>query len=282
MPDNRNQRPMPAVMDVGTFRHRFGTDEACWEHLRNTRWGPNLERFTCPDCGDPRGWWPANRRLVECGECPHQTSVTAGTVFHGARVPLWKWFWAIYQLAHDKKGVASLALAKQIGVCYGAAWRMLLKLRRAMRRGTERYVLQGLVEVDETYVGGEEAGRPGRPGRDSEKKVPVAVALERNDEGKPERVAMASMKRVDGHCLKRFAVNRRTTRTSSTVRTSRRCGASARARRTNARSSGRRSRWRRPTAATGSWRPSCCPTTRTTDTRLRKHGPPSRGSLACP
>jgi len=121
-----------------------------------------------PDCGHPRGWWPADRRLVEGGECHQQTSVTAGTVFHGARVPLWKWFWAIYQPAQDKKDVAALTPAKQIGVCYGTARRMLLKLRRAMRRGNERYVLQGLVEVDETYVGGEEPGRPGRPGRDSE------------------------------------------------------------------------------------------------------------------
>jgi len=59
--------------------------------------------------------------------------------------------------------------------------------------------------VDETHVGGEEPGHPGRPGRDSEKKVPVAVALELDDEGKPRRVAIASVKRVDGHCLKRFA-----------------------------------------------------------------------------
>ncbi|MCH8148576.1 MAG: hypothetical protein IH987_11365, partial [Planctomycetes bacterium] len=48
MADNRKS-PLPTVMDVGTFRERFGTDEGCWEHLRNTRWGPNLERFTCPD-----------------------------------------------------------------------------------------------------------------------------------------------------------------------------------------------------------------------------------------
>ena len=89
MADNRSKRPLPTVMDVGTFRERFGTDEGCWEHLRRTRWGPNLERFICPDCGHARGWWLANRRLVECSECYRQTSVTAGTVFHGARVPLW-------------------------------------------------------------------------------------------------------------------------------------------------------------------------------------------------
>ena len=70
-----------------------------------------------------------------------QTSITAGTVFHRIRSPLWKWFWAIYQLAQDKKGVAALELAKQISVSYTTAWLMLHKLRRAMRRRDERYVL---------------------------------------------------------------------------------------------------------------------------------------------
>jgi hypothetical protein len=75
-------------------------------------------------------------------------------------VPLWKWFWAIYQLAQNTecaqggstKGIAALTLAKQIDVCYGTAWLMLSKLRRAMRHRNECSVLQGLVEVDETYV----------------------------------------------------------------------------------------------------------------------------------
>lgn len=217
MPDNRSKRPMPAVMDVGMFHRKFGTDEACWEHLRTTRWGPYLERFVCPDCGHTKGWWLGHRKLVECRDCHRQTSVTAGTVFHAARVPLWKWFWAIYQLSQDKKGIAALTLAKQIGVCYATAWLMLLKLRRAMRLRDERYVLQGLVDVDETYVGGEEPGHRGRPGCDSDKKVPVAVALEMDEHGKPKRVAMSSVKRVNGHCLRQFA--QRVIAKGSTLRT---------------------------------------------------------------
>lgn len=204
MPD-MSKRSRPAVMDVATFLQRFGAEQACWTYLRDARWGPDLERFTCPDCGGTRGWWLEHRRLVECTHCHRQTSVTAGTVFHGARVPLWKWFWAIYQLSQDKKGIAALELMKQIDVCYGTAWLMLHKLRRAMRCREEGYVLQGLVEVDETYVGGEEPGHSGRPGMDSQHKVPVAVAVELDDQGKPGRVAMASLLRADGHCLKRFA-----------------------------------------------------------------------------
>jgi len=207
MPDEiRPKHPVPKIPDVASFMRRFGDDAACAAHLRETRWGTNLERFICSDCGHHRGWWLPTRGLVECRECHHQTSPTSGTVFHGARVPLWKWFWAMYQEAHSKKGIAAMALAKQIQVCYQTAWTMLQKLRDAMRQRCQRYVLQGLVEVDETYVGGEEPGHPGRPGRDSEKKVPVAVALELDDEGRPKRVAMASVKRVTGHDLRRFAV----------------------------------------------------------------------------
>ena len=62
MPDNRSKRLMPAVMDVGTFLQRFGTEEACWEHLRNTRWGADLERFACPDCRHANHFF-AGRRI---------------------------------------------------------------------------------------------------------------------------------------------------------------------------------------------------------------------------
>jgi transposase-like protein len=202
MPDKDPKTPIPAVMDVATLLQRFRSDEACLEHLKQVRWGPNLERFTCPDCGHGRGWWLPRRRLVECCECHRQTSVTAGTVLHRIRTPLWKWFWAIYQLAQDKKGIAALELAKQIGVCYSTAWLILHKLRRAMRDRTQRYTLQGLVEVDETYVGGQATGPRGRG---AEKKTPVAVAVELDIEQKPKRIAMGVLAKVDGHSLKGFA-----------------------------------------------------------------------------
>jgi transposase-like protein len=197
----RHTLPLPEVMTVAEFHRRFGTDEACLTYLHRVRWGNDLSRFVCPACGRRRGWWLGRRQLVECCECHHQTSVTAGTVFHRLRSPLWKWFWAIYQLAQDKKGVAALELAKQIGVCYSTAWLMLHKLRRAMRRGNQASLLQGLVEVDETYVGGVAEGVRGRG---AEKKTPVAVAVELSG-GKPGRVALGTLSRVDGHSLRRFA-----------------------------------------------------------------------------
>ena len=201
---DHHQPPLPAVLTVAEFGRKFGTDEACREELKRRRWGDHLERFACPACGHTKGWWLPQRELVECGECHHQTSVTAGTVFHGVRTPLWKWLWATYQLAQDKKGIAALELAKQVGVCYQTAWTMLHKLRWAMRCRNKRYVLQGLVEVDDAYVGGAAEGT-GTTGRGAAKKTPIAVAVELDALGKPRHVALDTLARVDSHSLRKFA-----------------------------------------------------------------------------
>lgn len=214
MPDRTHRKPpLPEVMTVAEFHERFGSETACLAHLRHIRWGDGLERFACPACGHTRGWWLPRRQLIECRDCHHQTSVTAGTVFHRIRSPMWKWFWAIYQLAQDKKGIAALELAKQVGVCYHTAWLMLQKLRRAMRRSNEASLLQGLVEVDEMYVGGEAEGPRGLGAAN---KTPVAIAIELVD-GKPGCVALGTLSRVDGHSLRRFA--QETIERGSTLRT---------------------------------------------------------------
>ncbi len=210
MPDmchDRHKTPLPKVLTVAEFFQQFGTEEACLARIKQLRWGDNLERFVCPACGHARGWWLPTRELVECCNCHHQVSVTAGTVFHAVRTPLVKWFWAAYQLAQDKKGIAALELAKQIAVSYTTAWLMLHKLRRAMRQRNQCYALAGLVEVDECYVGGVAEGTKDTPtprGRGALKKTAVAVALELDQAGKPRRVAMDTLAKVDGHSLRKF------------------------------------------------------------------------------
>ena len=126
----------------------------------------------------------AVRQVHECNRCAYQCSVTAGTIFHKTRVPLTGWFWAIYRMSHDKKGISAMQLSKEIGVCYQTAWLLLHKLRKAMADRDRGYRLGGLVEADEGYVGGAEHGS-GRCGRGTENKSVVAVAVEQRGPGKP-------------------------------------------------------------------------------------------------
>jgi len=100
----------------------------------------------------------ASRCVHECAGCGHQSSVTAGTIFHKTRTPLTSWFWAIYRMSQDKKGISALQLSKEIGVSYPTAWLMQHKIRKAMADRDQGYQLQGLIEVDEGYVGGAEQG----------------------------------------------------------------------------------------------------------------------------
>jgi len=149
----------------------FGDDDACLDYLDWLRW---RDGWGCPACACGRGWQLASGRR-ECAGCGRQSSVTAGTIFHRTRTPLTVGFAAAWQLTSQKHGTSALGLQRVLGLgSYQTAWAMLHRYRSAMvRPGRER--LGGEVEVDETYVGGEE---PGVAGRQTQKKAIVAVAVE--------------------------------------------------------------------------------------------------------
>ena len=170
------------MLRVQAFRMRFGEEWQCGAQLSGQRWP---EGFRCPRCEGASRGYIASRRVHECARCGYQCSVTAGTIFHKTRTPLSSWFWAIYRMSHDKKGIAAVQLAKEIGVCYQTAWMMQHKIRKAMTDRDRNYTLGGVVEVDEGYVGGVEEG--GRRGRGGEDKAIVAVAVEHRSEGQPGR-----------------------------------------------------------------------------------------------
>jgi len=140
------------------LERRFADDAACREYLFALRWP---DGFVCPRCGG-RSAWPTSRSLWLCGGCRHQTSVTAGTILQDTHLPLITWFRALWHITSQKSGVSALGLQRVLGLgSYKTAWAMLHKLRRAMvRPGRDR--LGGVVEVDETYWGGEETGVIGR------------------------------------------------------------------------------------------------------------------------
>ena len=158
------------------LEQRFSSDEACRRYLYALRWP---EGFLCPQCSG-KTVWPMKRGLWLCGQCRRQISVTAGTIFQDSHLSLTTWFRAMWYVTTQKNGVSALGLQRVLGLgSYKTAWALLHKLRRAMvRPGRDR--LHGLVEVDETYWGGEEIGVVGRL---TEDKALLVVAAEADGEG---------------------------------------------------------------------------------------------------
>ena len=115
------------MMTVREFNALYGDEAKCGRQLSRQRWP---EGFRCPRCGGGSRGYMAARRVHECAGCAYQCSVTAGTIFHKTRTPLPSWFWAIYRMSHDKKGISAVQLAKEIGVSYPTAWLMQHKIRR--------------------------------------------------------------------------------------------------------------------------------------------------------
>lgn len=141
------------------FQKRFATDEACLKYLIDSRWP---DGFSCPRCSGTASYWKAPRKLFQCKQCGHQTSVTAGTVMHRSKIELPRWFWAAYFVTTHTPGMSAVQFQRQSGIrCYETAFIMLHKLRAAMvREGRDK--LHGMVEVDESYVGGAKKGPAGR------------------------------------------------------------------------------------------------------------------------
>ena len=158
------------------LERRFSTEDACRQYLFGLRWP---DGFVCPRCAGKAAWQATRGRLV-CGDCRHQASVTAGTIFQDSHLPMTTWFRAMWYVTSQKNGVSALGIQRVLGLgSYKTAWALLHKLRRAMVR-PGRDQLHGTVEVDETYWGGEEEGVIGRL---TEDKAIIAVAAEEDGKG---------------------------------------------------------------------------------------------------
>ncbi len=180
---------------------RFATDEACREYLCRLRWP---EGFVCVKCGGKDGW-QTQRGLYHCKQCARQISPTAGTIFHQTRLPIRLWFRAIWHITNQKYGANALGMQRILGLgSYQTAWEWLHKLRRAMVR-PNRERLTGIVEVDETYVGGRKTGKRGR-GSEGKCLVSIAIELKGKKLGRVRlsHIADASANELTGfvqHCI---------------------------------------------------------------------------------
>jgi transposase len=143
-------------LTVGEFFARFPDDEACLNHIMEVRYGL---RHVCAACGDYSTFHKlTDRRAFSCARCGAHVYPTAGTVFQDTRTPLQVWFYAIYLFVTTRHGVSGKELQRALGVTYKTAWRMGQQIRILMGKADGFAELQGHVEIDETYIGGVQAG----------------------------------------------------------------------------------------------------------------------------
>ena len=186
---------------VGEFNAWFRTDVDCLDYLEWLRWPAG---FVCPGCGHDGGWRLGDDRFM-CPGCGNRTSVTAGTIFDRTRTPLTVWFTACWLFATGKDGISALSLKRVLEIgSYQTAWAMLHRLRSVLvRQGRDR--LAGTVEVDETYIGGEEPGLRG--GRARGKKVLTGIAVEVREPKGLGRCRMAPLADTSAASLHAFVTD---------------------------------------------------------------------------
>ena len=177
------------------FRERFATEDACRAELFRLRFA---EGFVCPKCGGREFYPIKGRNTYQCRCCRHQTSVTAGTVMHRTHLPLTVWFWAIWLVATDKRGISAVQLEQTLGICYDSAWHLLDRIRAAMGQRDAQYLLNGIVEMDDGYVGGPCHG--GKRGRGTGK-ANIVAALSKTEQGIPLFLRMKVVPNIQNKTL---------------------------------------------------------------------------------
>ena len=154
------------LVDINTL---FSTEDKCRELLVRLRFpeGPR-----CLRCKMPVVELETEKQLFYCKDCDYQFSVTSGTVFNDSHLPLVKWFLTTHLLCEAKKGMSALQIKRTVGMSYKTAWYLCHRIRHAMIE-TQKAMLGGTVEMDETYIGGVERG--GKKGRGTDKEIVIGI-----------------------------------------------------------------------------------------------------------
>ena len=183
-------------MDLPTLIDTYHDEDRCRELLERLRWPSGVQ---CPRCESDHLSPIQTRHKWDCMSCGYQFSVRAGTVLQDSKLPLWKWFLATYLMTESKKGISSLQLARMVGVSTKTGWFLTHRIRWAMGILYEEQ-LSGIVEADETFVGGKrrrpgrnEYGRPWKGG---------------HDPARPKAVVLGAVDRATGQIRLRMAPNR--------------------------------------------------------------------------
>jgi hypothetical protein len=174
MPRNHVQHQKGLSDDA--FERLYPDEKACRKAWFAWRWP---EGFKCPRCAGSKYCEIRERQLLQCRQCRHQTSLIAGTVLQGTKLPMRVWFRAMHLLAQGKKGLSNIELGRRLGISTNAAWRVQHKLMQAMIERDRRYKLGAggpRIEIDDAYIGGERTGEGSGRGRRGH--TPFIMAVE--------------------------------------------------------------------------------------------------------
>ncbi len=174
---------------IDTFHLDFPDDDTCLDYMFNLAYG-NLP--ACPQCGvvEPRYYRVRGRKCYACNDCGYQISPLANTIFHKSETPLTKWFYAIYLFSVGKNGVSAKEIERHLGVTYKTAWRMAKQIRLMMQQGGIA-PLSGIVEADETYIGGK-TSRERNPHIYDKKTAVIGIVEKQKGIGKVKAIATKS------------------------------------------------------------------------------------------
>lgn len=172
----------------------FNSEQVCRDYLEAIRWS---EGICCPykDCAHDKAFRFSNGKTFKCAKCKKQFSVKVGTIFEDSKIPLAKWYAAIYLITSHKKGISSIQLSKDIGVTQKTAWYMNHRVRHSLGWDIPEEKLSGIIEADETFIGGKEGNKhkskrtEGTQGRSVQTKTPVAGVIERGGNVRAKKVA---------------------------------------------------------------------------------------------
>lgn len=182
------------------FMNRYGSEEKCLEEVRQAKWP---DGFQCPSCKGKRSCYLKSRKVHQCNKCHKQTSLLAGTIFQGTKLPLQLWFIAMHHMTAGKHGISSMELSRKMGVSVNTALTVKHKLQQVMHERNSRKQLKGRVEVDDAYIGGEYTG--GKRGRGSENKTPFIAAVSTTEDWEPDQIKLNVIPGFKGQCIKKWA-----------------------------------------------------------------------------
>lgn len=195
-------------LSLGEFMTKYGSEAKCAAALEQSRWP---DGFTCARCASSRHtvWERESRKYWQCSQCGYQTTLIAGTIFQATKLPLRVWLLAMHLLCQAKNNVSALELKRHLGVSYPSALMLKHKLMQVMAEREKDRRLDGRVEIDDAYLGGE---RPGKRGRGSQNKIAFIAAVQTNAQGHPmfirlDRVSAFSHAAIEAWASKALAAS---------------------------------------------------------------------------